>query len=79
MWKKARSSAGRGGYMGGSQDPRHEGEHPELKAAVRTPDLLLQPHHASLGMEFCTKARGFRPEYRGDIFAAPAWLLETAR
>ena len=35
-------------YMGGTQDPRHEGKHPELKDKVIMPDVLLQPHSASL-------------------------------
>lgn len=39
-------------YMGGTQDPRHAGKHPELKSKVRTPDVLIQPHSASLEMVF---------------------------
>ena len=39
-------------YMGGHQDPRHEGKHPELKEKVITPDVLLQPHNASLEFTF---------------------------
>jgi glucose/arabinose dehydrogenase len=39
-------------YMGGHQDPRHAGKHPELKSKVRTPDVLIQPHSASLEMVF---------------------------
>src|SRR5882757_4999829 len=34
-------------YMGGHQDPRHVGKHPELKSKVITPDVLVQPHMAS--------------------------------
>ena len=30
-------------YMGGHQDPRLEGKHPELKSQVITPDILLEP------------------------------------
>lgn len=56
-------------YMGGRQDPRHEGTHPELKAKVITPDVLLQPHFASLEMTFYGGAQ-FPAEYRGDILAA---------
>src|SRR5439155_17100596 len=33
-------------YMGGTQDPRHAGKHPELKDKVITPDVLVQPHSA---------------------------------
>ena len=39
-------------FMGGTQDPRHAGKHPELKAKVITPDVLIQPHSASLEMVF---------------------------
>jgi glucose/arabinose dehydrogenase len=58
-------------YMGGTQDPRHEGTHPELKAKVITPDVLVQPHMASLELTFypTTKA-SFPSEYDGDGFAA---------
>ena len=38
--------------MGGVQDPRQKGKHPELKDKVITPDVLLQPHDASLEMLF---------------------------
>jgi glucose/arabinose dehydrogenase len=30
-------------YIGGHQDPRHDGKHPELKDKVIVPDILLQP------------------------------------
>jgi len=56
-------------YMGGTQDPRHQGKHPELKSKVLTPDVLLQPHFASLEMTFYG-GRQFPAEYSGDIFAA---------
>ena len=56
-------------YMGGTQDPRHNGKHPELKSKVLTPDILLQPHDASLEMTFDENSK-FPAEYRGDIFAA---------
>jgi glucose/arabinose dehydrogenase/beta-lactamase superfamily II metal-dependent hydrolase len=47
-------------YMGGTQDPRHAGKHPELKDKVITPDVLVQPHSASLQMVF----------HEGSAFAA---------
>jgi glucose/arabinose dehydrogenase len=47
-------------YMGGTQDPRHAGKHPELKARVITPDVLVQPHSASLQLVF----------HEGSAFAA---------
>lgn len=55
-------------YMGGHQDPRHEGKHPELKDKVITPDVILHPHNASLQLTFYT-GKQFPAEYRGDIFA----------
>ena len=56
-------------YMGGHQDPRHVGKHPELKDKVITPDVILQPHYASLEMLFY-EGKQFPAEYKGDIFAA---------
>jgi glucose/arabinose dehydrogenase/mono/diheme cytochrome c family protein len=56
-------------YMGGHQDPRHQGKHPELKDKVITPDVILHPHNASLEMTFYD-GKQFPAEYQGDIFAA---------
>jgi len=56
-------------YMGGHQDPRHKGKHPELKDKVITPDVLVHPHNASLEMTFYD-GKQFPAEYQGDIFAA---------
>ena len=56
-------------YMGGHQDPRLAGKHPELKSKVITPDVLLQPHFASLEMTFYEGSQ-FPSEYKGDAFAA---------
>jgi glucose/arabinose dehydrogenase/mono/diheme cytochrome c family protein len=56
-------------YMGGHQDPRHAGKHPELKSKVITPDVILHPHNASLEMTFYD-GKEFPAEYQGDIFAA---------
>jgi glucose/arabinose dehydrogenase len=56
-------------YMGGHYDPKHTGKHPELKDKVITPDVLLQPHFASLQMTFYN-GRQFPAEYHEDIFAA---------
>ncbi len=39
-------------YIGGHQDPRHKGKHPELKDKVIVPDILVEPHNASLEMTF---------------------------
>jgi glucose/arabinose dehydrogenase len=56
-------------YIGGNWDPRLQGKHPELRAKVLTPDVLLQPHNAPLEMTFY-QATQFPAEYRGDVFAA---------
>jgi glucose/arabinose dehydrogenase len=56
-------------YMGGSWDPRLDGKHPELKNKVITPDVLLQPHFASLEMTFY-EGDQFPAKYKGDAFAA---------
>jgi glucose/arabinose dehydrogenase len=56
-------------YIGGHQDPRHQGKHPELKEKVIVPDVLVQPHIASLEMTFY-QGKQFPAEYAGDIFAA---------
>ena len=56
-------------YIGGHQDPRHLGKHPELKDKVKVPDVLLQAHDASLEMTFYEGAQ-FPGEYHGDVFAA---------
>jgi glucose/arabinose dehydrogenase len=58
-------------YMGGHQDPRLMGTHPELKSKVITPDVLVQPHMASLEMTFYPTAKSTFPiQYDGDGFAA---------
>ena len=56
-------------YIGGHQDPRHKGKHPELKEKVLVPDVLLQPHNASLQFAFY-EGNQFPAEYRGHLFAA---------
>jgi glucose/arabinose dehydrogenase len=65
-------------YMGGHYDPRHEGEHPELKDKVVTPDILLQSHSASLCMTFYTGSQ-FPTEYKNDGFAAEHGSWNRAR
>lgn len=60
-------------YMGGHQDPRLKGTHPELKSKVITPDVLLNPHFASLQLTFYAppvRSDSFPAEYNGDGFAA---------
>ena len=56
-------------YIGAHQDPRHAGAHPELKDRTLVPDVLLQPHNASLELTFYD-GKQFPAEYQGDIFAA---------
>ncbi|MCP3471538.1 sorbosone dehydrogenase family protein [Bradyrhizobium sp. CCGUVB1N3] len=56
-------------YIGANEDPRHAGARPDLKDKVTIPDVLLQPHSASLGMTFY-QGTGFPAEYQGDAFAA---------
>ncbi len=56
-------------YIGPHQDPRHEGKHPELKDKAIVPDVLLQPHNASLEMNFYEGDK-FPAEYKGDLFAS---------
>jgi glucose/arabinose dehydrogenase len=58
-----------GGPNGGIQDPRHAGKHPELQSRVITPDILVNPHFASLEMLFYEGSQ-FPAEYKGDGFAA---------
>ncbi len=57
------------GPHGGVWDPRHQGRHPELQAKVITPDILVNPHFASLEMLFYEGSQ-FPAEYKGDGFAA---------
>lgn len=56
-------------YIGGHRDPRKGDAHPELQDKVLVPDVLLQPHNASLGLTFY-EGRQFPREYQGDLFAA---------
>ncbi len=56
-------------YMGAHQDPRQEGKHPELKDKAIVPDVLLNPHNASLEFTFYEGGQ-FPTEYKDDIFAA---------
>ena len=56
-------------YIGANEDPHHRNERPDLKNKVTIPDVLIQPHSASLGMTFYEGSQ-FPAEYRGNIFAA---------
>ena len=54
-------------YVGANPDPRLGGARADLAARVSTPDVLLQPHSAPLGIAFYTGTL-FPPAYRGDAF-----------
>lgn len=56
-------------YMGGNHDPRLPDSHPDLRAKMLTPDVLIQSHSAPLGFAFYSGDQ-FPAEYRGDMFLA---------
>ena len=56
-------------YIGAHEDPRHIGARPDLKNETIVPDILIQPHSASLQMMFYTGEQ-FPAEYKGNVFAA---------
>lgn len=58
-------------YIGKHEDPRARLPRPADKTidSVIVPDVLIQPHSASLGLTFYDGAQ-FPDEYRGDLFAA---------
>jgi glucose/arabinose dehydrogenase len=56
-------------YIGGNEDPRLKGKHPELKDKTIIPDVLLEPHNASLELTFYG-GQQFPQEYRESIFAS---------
>jgi glucose/arabinose dehydrogenase len=65
-------------YIGAHQDPRHKGKHPELKDKAIVPDVLLQPHNASLEFTFYD-GKQFPAEYSGELFASEhgSWNKST--
>jgi len=56
-------------YIGAHEDPRLKNARPDLASKVTIPDVLVQPHSASLQMTFYTGTQ-FPIDYRGDAFAA---------
>ena len=56
-------------YVGGRQDPRLKDRHPEWRAKMIAPDVLIQPHSAPLGFVFYSGGQ-FPAEYGGDMFLA---------
>lgn len=67
-------------YIGKHEDPRAKMVRPADKTIdkVIVPDVLLQPHNASLGLTFYDGTM-FPAEYRGDLFAAEhgSWNRST--
>ncbi len=57
------------GPHGGVWDPRHQGRHPELQSKVITPDILVNPHFASLEMLFYEGSQ-FPAQFKDEGFAA---------
>ena len=56
-------------YAGDYEDPRLAGHRPDLKGKVIVPDVLIQPHSASLQMTFYGGSQ-FPAAYLGDAFVA---------
>src|SRR5579871_2906015 len=56
-------------YIGNNPDPRKSGAPAELVGKAIVPDVLIQPHRASLGLTFY-EGNQFPKEYQGDLFAA---------
>ena len=65
-------------YMGAHEDPRHRGERPDLKDKITVPDVMIQPHSASLQLMFYTGDQ-FPAELKGSVFAAEhgSWNRST--
>jgi glucose/arabinose dehydrogenase len=56
-------------YTGGNQDPRFPGKHPELKDKAIVPDVLMEPHNASLNITFY-EGKQFPNQFKGQLFGA---------
>jgi glucose/arabinose dehydrogenase len=56
-------------YIGAHPDPRQAGKHPEQRDRTIVPDVLLNPHNASLQLAFYDGTQ-FPAQYRGDLFAS---------
>jgi glucose/arabinose dehydrogenase len=61
-------------YIGDHEDPRLKDARPDLKGKATTPDVLIQPHSAPLGMAVYQAPAGAKhalpAEYNGDVFLA---------
>ncbi|MDE3174525.1 MAG: PQQ-dependent sugar dehydrogenase [Pseudomonadota bacterium] len=56
-------------YIGDREDPLRGKERPDLKGQVTTPDVLLQPHSAPLGIAFYNSSH-FPAKFRDGAFVA---------
>ncbi|ATQ68089.1 MULTISPECIES: PQQ-dependent sugar dehydrogenase [Methylosinus] len=56
-------------YAGDNVDPRHAGERPDLAGRALSPQVLIQPHSAPLGVAFY-EGDQFPRDYSGDAFVA---------
>jgi glucose/arabinose dehydrogenase/cytochrome c2 len=60
-------------YMGSHEDPRLQGDRPDLRGKALVPDVPYQSHSAALSMTFYTASAGksaFPATYVGDAFVA---------
>ncbi|NNG23096.1 PQQ-dependent sugar dehydrogenase [Telluria aromaticivorans] len=61
-------------YIGDNEDPRLQGQRPDLKGKSIVPDVLIQSHSAPLGMAVYHAPKGarnaFPKEYEGEVFVA---------
>jgi glucose/arabinose dehydrogenase len=56
-------------YIGGHEDPRHQGEHTDLKDRVTVPDVFFQAHSSAIQIMFY-EGNDFPAEYKGSAFVA---------
>lgn len=54
-------------YIGNHEDPRHQGERPDLAGKATVPDVLMQAHSAPMNIAFYY-GENFPADYRGDAF-----------
>lgn len=54
-------------FLGNHEDPRHKGEHSDLKDKITIPDVFMQTHSAPLQIEFY-EGDNFPAEYKGSAF-----------
>jgi len=55
--------------IGDREDPALQGQRPDLRGVVRTPDVLIQAHSSALSVAFYDRG-AFPAEYRDDAFVA---------